>query len=123
MEKKANLALRGGSYSLVITAVVLAVLIVVNVFVSVLPASATQYDISASQLYSITSNTKVVVNNLQQDVTIYWIVQAEAEDPIVENLLSKYESLSSRITVVKKNPDAFPTFTEQHPERPDQQQS
>ena len=114
MEKKANLALRGGSYSLVITAVVLAVLIVVNVFVSVLPASATQYDISASQLYSITSNTKVVVNNLQQDVTIYWIVQAEAEDQIIENLLSKYESLSGRITVVKKNPDAFPTFTEQY---------
>ena len=53
-------ALKGGSYSLIISAVVLAILIVVNVFASALPTNLTQYDISSSQLYSITSNTKVV---------------------------------------------------------------
>lgn len=109
-----QLALKGGSYSLVITAVVLAILIVVNIFASALPTTLTKYDISSSKLYSITSNTKVVVNNLQQDVTIYWVVQADKEDDIIENLLSKYESLSDHIEVVKKNPDVFPTFTEQY---------
>ena len=34
----------------------------------------TKYDISSTKLYSVTSNTKVVVNALEQDVTIYWIV-------------------------------------------------
>ena len=109
-----QLALKGGSYSLFVTAVVLAILIVVNIFASTLPTTLTKYDISASKLYSITSNTKVVVNNLQQDITIYWIVQADQEDSIIENLLGKYESLSSHIEVVKKNPDVFPTFTEQY---------
>ncbi len=109
-----KIALRGGTYSLVITGIVLAILIVVNVFASSLPASATQYDISASKLYSITSNTKVVVNALQQDVTIYWIVQAGEEDDIIETLLSKYESLSDHIKVVKKNPDVYPTFAQQY---------
>lgn len=104
-------AWKGGTYSLVITAVVLAILIAVNVFASNLPSGLTKLDISSSKLYSITSNTKVVVNGLQQDVTIYWIVQADEEDSILENLLSKYESLSSHIQVVKKNPDVFPTFT------------
>lgn len=112
--RNGQLALKGGSYSLFITAMVLAILIVVNAFVSLLPASATNFDISSSKLYSVTSNTKVVVNNLQQDVTIYWIVQAEQEDDILENLLSKYESLSDHLQVVKKNPDVFPTFTEQY---------
>ena len=56
----------------------------------------------------------MVVNNLKQDVTIYWVVQADEEDEIIENLLGKYESLSSHIEVVKKNPDVFPTFTEQY---------
>lgn len=107
-------ALRGGSYSLVITAIVLAILIAVNVFVSALPKSKTNYDISSSKLYSITSNTKVVVNNLQQDVTIYWVVQSGEEDDVIENLLSKYESLSNHIEVVKKNPDVYPTFTQQY---------
>ena len=110
--KRNQLAMKGGSYSLAMTAVVLALLIVANIFVSVMPTTMTKYDISSSKLYSITSNTKVVVNNLQQDVTIYWVVQADAEDQVIENLLGKYESLSSHIDVVKKNPDVFPTFTE-----------
>lgn len=109
-----QLAFRGGAYSLVISAVVLAILIMVNVFVSALPTSLTKYDISASQLYSVTSNTKVVVNALTQDVTIYWIVQSGLEDQVIENLLGKYESLSGHIQVVKKNPDVFPTFAEQY---------
>ena len=107
-------ALRGGTYSLAVTAVVLAILIAVNVFVSVLPASATKLDISASKLYSITSNTKAVVNNLTQDVTLYWVVQADKEDSVIENLLSKYDSLSDHIQVGKKNPDVYPTFAAQY---------
>ena len=109
-----RIALQGGSYSLVITAVVLALLIVVNILVSILPTPMTQYDISAAKLYSITSNTKVVVNALQEDVTIYWIVQSGKEDQIIENLLGKYESLSDHIQVVKKNPDVYPTFAQQY---------
>ncbi len=112
--KRNQLAMKGGSYSLVMTAVVLAILIVANIFASAMPTTLTKYDISSSKLYSITSNTKVVVNNLRQDVTIYWVVQADEEDEIIENLLGKYESLSSHIEVVKKNPDVFPTFTEQY---------
>lgn len=111
---RSQLALKGGSYSLIITAIVLAILIVANIFVAALPSNITKFDISSSKLYSITSNTKVVVNALQQDVTIYWIVQADQEDSILENLLAKYDSLSSHISVVKKNPDVFPTFAEQY---------
>ena len=104
----------GGTYAMAVTAVMLAILIVVNIFAAKLPTNLTKLDISASKLYSITSNTKVVVNNLQQDVTIYWVVQADQEDSVLENLLSKYESLSPHISVVKKNPDVYPTFTQQY---------
>ena len=107
-------ALRGGAYSITISAVVLAILIVVNIFASALPTAMTRYDISSTKLYSITSNTKVVVNALEQDVTIYWVVQSGAEDEVIENLLGKYDSLSGHIQVVKKNPDVYPTFAEQY---------
>ena len=109
-----RIALRGGSYSLAITAVVLAILIVINILASVIPAAVTKYDISSTKLYSITSNTKAVVNALEKDVTIYWIVQSDAEDDVIENLLNKYESLSDHIKVVKKNPDVYPTFAAQY---------
>ena len=112
-QRNAN-AFRGGSYSLMITVVVLAVLVAVNIFASALPTASTQYDISSTKLYSITSNTKVVVNALEKDVTIYWVVQADQEDAVIENLLNKYDSLSEHIEVVKKNPDIFPTFAQQY---------
>lgn len=107
-------AFQGGTYALSITAVVLAILIVLNILVSALPSSLTKFDISAAKLYSITSNTKVVVNALEEDVTIYWIVQSGEEDDVIETLLSKYDSLSDHINVVKKNPDVYPTFAEQY---------
>ncbi len=114
VQQQNKTAFFGGSYSLMVTVIVLAILIAVNVFVSALPSSMTKYDISSSKLYSITSNTKVVVNALDQDVTIYWIVQSGQEDEVIENLLSKYDSLSDHVQVVKKNPDVFPTFAEQY---------
>ncbi len=115
-ERRINnkIAFKGGTYSLIVTVIVLAILIVVNVMANVLPANMTKLDISSSQLYSITSNTKVVVNALEKDVTIYWIVQSEMEDDVIENLLAKYDSLSEHITVVKKNPDTYPTFAQQY---------
>ncbi|MCI9590582.1 MAG: GldG family protein [Lachnospiraceae bacterium] len=109
-----RIALQGGSYSLIITVIILAILVAVNILVYVLPKSLTQLDISSTKLYSITSNTKVVVNALEKDVTIYWIVQSDKEDDVIENLLDKYESLSEHIKVVKKNPDIYPTFAEQY---------
>lgn len=109
-----RIALKGGSYSLIISAIVLAILIAVNVLASVLPKTLTKLDISSQKLYSITSSTKAVVNALDKDVTIYWIVQADQEDSILENLLGKYEALSRHIEVVKKNPDTYPTFAAQY---------
>ncbi len=47
-------------------------------------------------------------------MTIYWVVQSGEENQVIENLLSKYDSLSDHITVVKKNPDVYPTFAEQY---------
>lgn len=112
--RRNRIALLGGAYSLTVTAIVLAILVAVNVLASALPKSLTRLDISSAKLYSVTSNTKVVVNGLEKNVTIYWIVQSDEEDDIIENLLGKYESLSEHIEVVKKNPDIYPTFAQQY---------
>ena len=111
---KKTVALKGGSYAIALTVLVLALSIVVNILAGALPASLTKLDISASKLYSITSNTKAVVNALEQDVTLYWIVQSGQEDAVIENLLAKYDSLSDFLHVEKKNPDVYPTFAQQY---------
>ena len=101
-----------GSYSFVLGVVVLAILVAVNVLVSVLPSKYTQLDISASQLYSLTADTKVVATNLEKDVNIYWIVQAGKENTVLDKLLDRYQDLSDHITVTKKDPDIYPTFAQ-----------
>ena len=109
-----KISTRGGSYSIIITVILLAILVVVNIMASVIPKSYTKFDISSAKLYSVTSNTKAVVNNLEKDVTIYWVVQADEEDDVIDNLLAKYEALSGHIEIIKKNPDTYPTFAAQY---------
>ena len=91
-----------GGYSFVISVIVLAIVIAINVFMSLLPATVTQFDISAAQLYSLTSSSKAVVGNLEDDVTIYWICQSGQESTVIEKLLDVYDSLSDKLTVEKK---------------------
>lgn len=103
-----------GGYSVMLAAVVLAILVAVNVLFGVLPSRYTQFDISAAQLYSLTADTKVVATNLNKDVTIYWITQAGQESTVLQKLLDRYKDLSDHITVVKKDPDIYPTFAQQY---------
>ena len=63
---------------------------------------------------SLTSDTKVVATNLDKDVTIYWITQAGQESTVLDKLLDRYQDLSDLITVVKKDPDIYPTFAQQY---------
>lgn len=107
-------ASKGGFYSFFVTIIVLAILVMVNVFASAIPSTYTSYDISAAQLYSVTGNTRVVISALEDDVTIYWIVQNDEENQVIENLLQRYSDLSDHISVVKRNPDEYPTFAKQY---------
>lgn len=105
---------RVGGYSVVTTAIVIAIAIVVNILASALPTSWTQFDTTANKIFSITDQTKSVVNNIDKDVTIYWIVRDGYEDTYLENLLPQYEDLSSKLDVVQKDPDISPTFASQY---------
>ncbi len=102
---------RVGSYSFFLTVIVLAILITVNFALSFLPDSYVQEDLTANQLYSISSQSKVMLSSLEEDITIYWIVASGEEDEFIEKLLHNYEDYSSKVTVEKKDPDLDPEFT------------
>lgn len=105
---------KAGGYSVVVTAIVLAIVIMVNVLASALPASATRFDTTSNQLFTLSQQTEQIVSGLTDDVTIYWIVRSGKEEGYLETLLGRYTSLSDRVHVVKKDPDVFPTFTQQY---------
>lgn len=103
-----------GGYSVAATAIVLAIAVAVNLFAAALPASVTQIDTTSTQLFTISEQTENIVGDLESDVTIYWIVQAGYEDTTIETLLDRYKALSDKISVVKKDPDVYPTFLDSY---------
>lgn len=107
-------AFRAGGYSVAATAIVLAIAIAFNVLAGALPVQYTQLDITSNGRYSLSSETKQILSNLESEVTIYWLVQSGQEDSTLSLLLDQYESRSDLLTVQKKDPDVYPTFAQQY---------
>ena len=110
----ANRSFKMGGYSVTTTVIVLAIAIMVNVFVDSLPSTLTQIDTSSSELFTISEQTEKIVNSLDEDVTVYWVVQSGSEDSTLETMLEHYEGLSKHLDVVKKDPDVYPTFVKNY---------
>ena len=103
--------IKNGSYSMVITAIVIVAVIVLNLIVGELPTKYTQIDASEGKIYSIGEETEKLVKNLDKDVTLYLIAQSGSEDEVIQKMLQRYEDLSDHITVELKDPVLYPSFT------------
>ena len=105
---------KNGSYSAAMTAMAVAGAVVVNLITAELPTQYTKLDFSGLQLSSISEQTKVMAEELTQDITLYYIVQDGSRDSEVSRLLERYDDLSEHITVVEKDPVLYPKFTAQY---------
>lgn len=107
-------AIRIGSFSIVLSAVVLAVVIAANLLVSNLPAWIIRPDTTPEGLFTIGDTTKDIVTGLETDVTLYHIAQTANIDSNVEEILQRYSDLSSHIKVTQIDPAANPTFISEY---------
>ncbi len=103
-----------GSYSVGLTAVVVAGAVILNLIASEVPSQYTQIDMSGMQLSVLSDQTKEFVSELTEDITLYYIVQDANRDTYVTRLLERYDDLSSHITVVEKDPVLYPKFVSQY---------
>jgi ABC-type uncharacterized transport system involved in gliding motility auxiliary subunit len=93
-----------GAYVVVYTAVVLAVLVLVNWAVN---RHGTSWDLTSNQRYSLSDQTRKIVRGLDQDVTVYYF-DRQAQFTRARDLLDQYERLSPRLTVQYIDPDRQP---------------
>ncbi|MCQ2432061.1 MAG: GldG family protein [Clostridia bacterium] len=103
-----------GSYSAFLTLIVIAIVVVVNLMVGELPTTITKIDTSSLKLYTLTDTSIQIVKKLNEDVTMYYITQNGTEDANIEEMLNRYASYSSRITVRKIDPNAQPGFSQKY---------
>lgn len=99
-----------GVFSVSLIAAALALTVVVNLVVNVMPTDKTAIDCSYSKLYSITDDTKEAVGKLKEDVTIYALVAENKKDSQIDTILKRYEDLSKHVKVEYVNPSAKPYF-------------
>lgn len=106
--------IKNGSYTMVMSVIFIAVVVVINMIVSAIPSKYSEIDISSQKLYSIGDDTKAMLKDLDKDVTIYQIAQSGSEDENITNLLKRYEDASKHIKVEQKDPVVNPKFVTQY---------
>ena len=106
--------IKNGSYTMVMSVIFIAVVIVINMIVSTIPSKYSEIDISSQKLYRIGDETKKMLKDLEKDVTIYQIAQSGSEDENISNLLKKYEDESKHIKVEQKDLVVNPKFVSQY---------
>ncbi len=102
-------AFRKGTYSIILTIIIVAVLVGINIFVRQLPASATEFDMSEDKLFTLGDTTKEVASSLTQDVVLTVTANEDDVDARIVSLLKQYEALSSHITVKYVDPELYPS--------------
>lgn len=105
---------RVGGYSVAATGIVLAIAVAANAVVGALPSTVTQIDTTANELFTISEQTKEILSKIEEDITLYWIVQSGEEDSTLETLLDHYQSMSSHISIKKTDPDLYPNLTSEY---------
>ena len=105
---------RVGGYSMAAAVLVLAIAVAVNLLAGALPSTWTQFDITQNQYFTISDQTEQVLEMLDTDVTIYWVGRDGSEETTLGLLLDQYQGYSDHIKVVKKDPDLYPTYTQQY---------
>ena len=106
--------LRHGSYSIGVTAIVIAIVVVLNLVIQELPSSIREIDLSSEKLYTIGDQTKDLLDNLDKDVELYFIAQDGTESSDIQRLLERYEERTDHITVEQRDPAVYPTFTQEY---------
>ncbi len=104
---------KGGAYSTIISVVVIAIVLLVNIFVTKLDLKV---DVSTESMYTMTNETKDYVKTIKDDITIYYLVKSGNEDETFTEIVNKYGELSDHISVVYKDPVQYPKFASQYVE-------
>ncbi|BCN29817.1 GldG family protein [Anaeromicropila herbilytica] len=99
---------RSGAYSTMISAVVIAIVLIFNLIAGELDLKV---DLSSNSIFTLTKTTKNLVKNIKDDVTIYYIAGENSQKDQVKEIVDKYKTLSSKIKVETKDPVLYPTFT------------
>ncbi len=103
--------LRSGAYVTAMSVVVIVIVLVVNMLFTKMNF---QVDLSTEGMYSLSDDSKKLVKDLKDDITIYYLAQNGTEKDLFTNIVKQYDSASDKVKLEYKDPVLYPKFVEQH---------
>lgn len=100
---------RHGAYSVGLTVLVVAVVIVFNLIVGQIPEAYRNIDVSSTKIYEISDTTTELLDSLDKEVDMTVLAVKEETDERIATFLSKYEALSDKINVEWVDPVLHPS--------------
>lgn len=100
-----------GGYATLLTAFVLAILIIVNLVVGQIPF---KIDLTENRLFSLSDQTDTILKNLDQEIQIIGLYQTGSEDKVFDEILQKYRRKNKNITITYVDPVKNPTFSSKY---------
>lgn len=104
-----------------IISIVLVILITIcaNVAVSMIPSDKVSIDLTYNSIYSLTNEAKQVLDELNNDVTIYYLVDESTIDNTIETTLKDIADYSEHIELKyispTDNPSFYTTYSDENP--------
>ncbi len=99
-----------GSVTLIGAAIVLAVVIIVNVAVNLLPSRFTKYNLSKNGVYDISDATRELVAGISDKVNIYVVSESAATDKVTLEYAKRLADLNPNIICEQVDPNIKPGF-------------
>ena len=100
---------RHGAYSVGLTALVIAVVIVLNLIVGQIPEAYRNIDVSSTKIYDISDTTTELRSDLDQEVNMTVLAVKDETDERITNFLSRYAALSDKISIEWIDPVLHPS--------------
>lgn len=102
---------KSGAYSSVITVIVIALVVVVNMAFNKLDLST---DLTSDSLFTLTKDSQKVLKDVKDDITIYYMVAKGEEQDYIQRVIKQYNKISDHIKVVTKDPVVYPNFSKKY---------
>lgn len=102
--------LKYGTYSVVVTLIFIAILIVINLIVGQFNKS---FDFTKDDIFSLSDETTSVLNNVKSDINVYTLFRTGSSEAVigrVNQVIDKYEQASSHIKVENTDLYLHPDF-------------
>lgn len=100
-----------GAYSTVSTALVLAILLVINLAVGKLNIKK---DLTLDKLYTLTEETNKILKDLKKETKIIVFFETGSEDPNIAAVIEKYKAASDKLVIEKRDPIKQPQLAQKY---------